>query len=244
MKSFALIGIIYLKKRRRKMRNIIIIFCCLMLLPFQMLTASAQAKLENLAVESSGLPDNAVYMDMLISMDENDEAYTPFNKENMKQYSFDTKTIADYNSEGFVSMSYHYKDNLTRMKIQTDVRGDYINSFTLKRRSDGNIYSNYQLVYNLLKEDRQFRIALLDENGGIIQISKPFGITGRKGDLLGYIKYNAEHNKLSLNYEYSGAPLWWVRAVNPLYIIGGIIVIIVVIKFLISRLRHRHSNID
>ena len=226
------------------MRNIIIILCCLILLPFQSLTVYARDQLDNLVVESSGLPEEAVYMDMLITIDENDEAYTPFNEENMKQYSFDTKVITEYNRDGFVSMSCHYKDNLTRMRIQTDARGDYINSFTLEKNANGNIYSNYQLVYKLLTENRQFRIALLDENGSIIQISKTFGITGRKGDLLGYIKYNAEHNKLSLNYEYSGASLWWVRAVNPLYIVGGIIVIIVVIKFLISRLRHRHSNID
>ena len=224
------------------MKKIIIILCCLMLLPFQMLTASAQAKLENLAVESSGLPDNAVYMDMLISMDENDEAYTSFNEENMKQYSFDTKAIADYNNGGFVSMSYHYSDNFTRMEIQPDVRGDYINSFVLNRHPDGSLITDSMRVYKLLHEDRQFRIALLDKNGSIIQLSKPFKGSGKNGPLIDYIKYNAEHNKLSLDYEYSGAPLWWVRAVNPLYIIGGIIIIIAIIRFLISR--HRHSNID
>lgn len=184
---------------------------------------------------------------MLITMDENDEAYTPFNEENMKQYSFDTKVITEYNRDGFVSMSCHYKDNLTRMRIQTDARGDYINSFTLEKNANGNIYSNYQLVYKLLREDSRFRIALLDENGGIIQISKPFGINGRKGNLIGYIKYDAENNKLSLNYEYSGALLWWVMTIKPRYVIIGIIVIIFVIKFLISRLRHlisklRHDN--
>lgn len=226
------------------MKKIIIILCCLMLLPFQMLTASAQAELESLAVESSELLDNAVYMDMLISMDENDEAYTSFNEENMKQYSFDTNAITEYNSEGFVSMSCHYNDNFTNMEIQTDIRGDYINLFNLKRDPDGSLHANYPLVYKLLTENRQFRIALLDENGSIIQISKPFVINGKKGNLMGYIKYNAENNTLSLKYERSGAPLWWVRAIHPLYIIGGIIVIIVVIKFLISRLRHRHSNID
>lgn len=224
------------------MKGIIIILCCLILLPFQSLTVYARDQLDNLVVESSGLPKEAVYMDMLITIDENDEAYTPFNEENMKQYSFDTKVITEYNRDGFVSMSCHYKDNLTRMRIQTDARGDYINSFTLEKNANGNIYSNYQLVYKLLREDSRFRIALLDENGGIIQISKPFVINGKKGNLMGYIKYDAENNTLSLKYEHSGAPLWWVRAIHPKYIIIGIIVIIAVIKFLISRLRH--NNID
>ena len=114
----------------------------------------------------------------------------------------------------------------------------------MDRSSDGSLTPNPLLVYKLLSEERQFRIALLDKNGNIIQVSKPFKGNGKKGLLDDYIGYNMKNNKLSLKYEYSGAPLWWVRAVNPLYIIGGIIVIIVVIKFLISRLRHRHSNID
>lgn len=84
-----------------------------MLLPFQILTAYARDKLDCLIVESYVLPDEAVYMDLLITMDENDEAYTPFNEENMKQYSFDTNAITEYNSEGFVSMSCHYNDNFT-----------------------------------------------------------------------------------------------------------------------------------
>lgn len=233
------------------MRNIIIILCCLILLPFQTLTAYARDELDCLVVELYEFPDEAAYVDMLITMDENDEAYTPFNEENIKQYSFDTKAITEYNRDGFISMSCHYKDNLTRMKISYDDKWGYHNSFTLKRSSDGNLHSNYQLVYNLLKEDRQFRIALLDENGGIIQISKPFGINGRKGHLLGYIRYNAEHNKLSLDYEYSGSLLWWVRVINPKYTIIITIVFMIVITLLIfrlrnyiSRLRHDNDNIE
>lgn len=99
------------------MKKIIIILCCLMLLPFQILTAFARDQLSSLTVESSGLLDEAVYMDMLISMNENDEAYTPFNEENMKQYSFDSKVISDYNNEGFISMSCHYNNNFTKMEI-------------------------------------------------------------------------------------------------------------------------------
>ena len=209
-----------------------------------MLTAYARGRLENLIVESIGLPEEAVYMDMLISMDENDEAYTPFNEENMKQYSFDTKAIADYNSKGFVSMSYHYKDNFTRMKIQLDVRGDYLNSFTLDRNSDGSLSQNSRLVEKLFQEKRQFCIVLLDKNGNIIQISKIFKCNSKKGRLIDYVGYDAENNTLSLKYEYSDAPLWWVRPIAPLCIIIGIITFIVVIEFLIYRLRRRHGNVE
>ncbi len=219
------------------MKKIIIVLCCLMLLHFQILTVFARDQLNSLTVESSGLLDEAVYMDMLISMNENDEAYIPFNEENMKQYSFDAKVISDYNNEGFISMSCHYNNNFTKMEICYDDKWGYHNSFTMNKSCDGRLISNSLLVHKLLSEERQFRIALLDKNGNIIQISKPFKGSGKKGLLDNYIGYNMKNNKLSLEYEYSGAPLWWVRAVNPLYIIGGIIVIIVVIKFLISKFR-------
>lgn len=219
------------------MKKIIIVLCCLMLLPFQILTVFARDQLSSLTVESSGLLDEAVYMDMLISMNENDEAYIPFNEENMKQYSFDAKVISDYNNEGFISMSCHYNNNFTKMEICYDDKWGYHNSFTMNKSCDGRLISNSLLVHKLLSEERQFRIALLEKNGNIIQISKPFKGSGKKGLLDNYIGYNMKNNKLSLEYEYSGAPLWWVRAVNPLYIIGGIIVIIVVIKFLISKFR-------
>ena len=231
------------------MKRISIIICCFMLLPFQMLTAYARNILQNLVVISSELPNEAVYIDMLIYMDEKDEAYTPYNEENMKQYSFDTNTIANYSNEGFISMSCHYKDNFTKMKIQANTKGKYVNSFTLRRISDGDLVQNSTLVYKLLNEKRQFRIALLDKNGSIIQLSEPFDSNGKKGELINYIEYDAGNNIISLDYEYSGAPLWWVRTVIPLYVIIGIIIIIAVIKFLIFRLRHfisrhKHDNIE
>ncbi|MCM1316056.1 MAG: hypothetical protein NC205_03305 [Prevotella sp.] len=170
-------------------------------------------------------------------MDETDEAYTPFNEENMKQYSFDTKTIAGYNSEGFISMSCHYKDNLTRMGIQTNARGEYTNAFTLHRISNGDLAQNSSLVYKLLNEKRRFRIALLDKDGNIIQLSKVFAGSGKKGQLINYIEYDARNNILSLNYEYDDTPLYWVIIANPIYIIV-IIAFIFIIKILTCKLRH------
>lgn len=217
-----------------------------MLLPIQVLTASARGRLESLAVESTGLPKEAVYMDMLIFMDENDEAYTPFNEENMKQYSFDTTAIAEYNSEGFVSMSCHYNDNLTKMKIQLNDRGEYYNSFMLKRFSDGSMSADSDRVNRLLDEKRQFRIALLDENGSIIQLSKPFDSKTKNGPLIDYIGYDAENNTISLDYENDGAPLLWVRA-NPIYLIIGIwlagaVVITVIIVLLVSKRKRNKAK--
>lgn len=227
------------------MKRIIIILCCLILLPFQMLTVYAEIKLENFAVKSYRLPKEAVYIDMLISMDKSDKSYMAFNEKNMKQYNFDVTELSEYNNKGFVSMSCHYKDNFTEMKIFHSKRYDYFNSFVLDMYSDGSLHPNGSRVYKILDENRQFRIALLDENGSIIQLSEPFSSNSKRGPLIDYIKYNAENNTLSLKYRYSGVPLYWIWQTNPKYTIIGIIIFIVVIKFLITKYRRfisRHNN--
>lgn len=231
------------------MKRIIIVLCCIILLPFQMLTVYAEARLDSFAVKSVGLPREAVYMDMLISMDENDKAYTPYNEDNMKQYSFDTKTIAEYNSEGFVSMSYHYKDNFTKMKILYNNKYGYINSFVLDKCSNGGLVANDTRVHDIISEDRKFRIALLDENGNIIQLSEPFKGNSKRGLLIDYVGYDVKNNILSLRYEYNYVLEYWLWNSNPKYTIIGIIALIIIIKFLISRLKlfiskHKHSDAE
>ncbi len=222
------------------MRIIIAIFSCIILLFINTHTVYAQARLDSFAVESLELPDEAVYMDMLISMNENDESYTPFNEENMKQYDFDTTSISKYNKEGFISMSCHYNNNFTKMKILYNNRWGYHNSFVLDKNSNGGLVANNLRVDKILGEDRQFRIALLDKNGSIIQLSEPFNGKGKKGLLTNYIKYNGKFNTVSLEYEYSNMPVWWIYKTNPKYTIIGIIVLIIIIKLLISR----HSDVE
>lgn len=220
------------------MRVIIAIFSCIILLLFNTHTAYAQASLDSFAVKSYNLPEEAVYMDMLISMNEDDEFYTIFNEENMKQYIFDARVLSSYNKDGFISMSCHYNNNFTKMKILDNNTGSYHNSFVLDKNSNGGLVANDIRIYKILSENRQFRIVLLDKDGNIIQLSKPFKGNSRKGLLIDYIKYDAKSNTFSLKYEYDGVLLWWVRVTNPKYTIIGIIVVIAVIAFFISRLRH------
>lgn len=134
-------------------------------------------------------------------------------------------------------MSCHYNNNFTKMKIFYNDRCGYHNSFVLDRHSDGSMIADSMRVHKILSEDRQFRIVPLDKNGNIIQLSKPFKDNGKKGLLINYINYDAKSNTLSLDYEYDGVLLWWVRVSNPKYTIIGIIVAIAVIKLLISRFR-------
>ncbi|MCM1316055.1 MAG: hypothetical protein NC205_03300 [Prevotella sp.] len=231
------------------MRVIIAIFSCIILLFINTHTAYAQARLDSFAVKSYNLPEEAVYMDMLISMNENDESYTVFNEENMKQYNFDARVLSSYNKEGFISMSCHYNNNFTKMKILDNNTGSYHNSFVLDKNSNGGLVANNLRVHEIFSENRQFCIALLDKDGNIIQCSKTFNGNGKRGFLIDYIKYDAKSNTLSLKYEYDNVLLWRLIITNPKYfIIIGIIICIVIIKLpiiLIKRFipKHKYTNV-
>ena len=221
------------------MRVIIAIFSCIMLLFTNTHTVYAQALLDSFAVKSYNLPKEAVYMDMLISMNENDESYTVFNEENMKQYNFDARVLSSYNKEGFISMSCHYNNNFTKMKIlDNNNTGSYHNSFVLDKNSNGGLVANNLRVREIFSENRQFCIALLDKDGNIIQCSKTFNGNGKRGFLIDYIKYDAKSNTLFLKYEYDGVLLWLLIITNPKYFITvGIIICIVIIKLSVTLIK-------
>lgn len=220
------------------MKKLLTIICCLLFMPISSMTAYAAARLENLQVESSNIPENAVYLDMLVSMEKDDASYTPCNDDNMKAYSFDTKSIAEYNSEGFVSMSYHYSDVYTVMEIQRIGDGSNArasNAFTLTRISDGSLKQNSTIVFNLIEAKRKLRIAVLDASGNIIQVSEAFDITGKNGTLNKPVSYDIINNTLDLSYEHDGAPLYFVRTINPLYYLIVIAAAAALIIILISK---------
>ena len=178
---------------------ILVIMLCLALMPVKPLAASAQCIQEQLEVFSTNIPDDAEYLDVLIKMDEDDPYYTPCNEENMKQYSFDKTTLAEYSTDGFVSLSYHYyvpeKTLYTDMKINKTRYNEIDRTW--------NTFSSYndETYYSLFNGKRVIRIAVLDKDGNIIQVSKSIKMTGKKGRVNSSIDYNIGKNKLEYEYE-------------------------------------------
>lgn len=219
------------------MKKVLIILCCLMIFPLQVSIVYASEKLENLKVELLDIPQNAKYIDLLISINEKDEAYTPYNKENMEMYSFDTNELKIYNIDGYMSLSYHYKDVFTRMEIQPMQRGQFLNSlngFTLEKDENGELYQNTSLVNKMIEEKRSFKVVILDKDGKIFRISDSFDITGKKGNVIGMVKYYVANNNLIVNYEYDGA---FMRYINPLYYVAFIFIIIIIVIILSSAVK-------
>ena len=227
------------------MKKFLIILCCIIFLPFQSLKAYARIHLENLSVKSFNIPDNAAYIDMLIAMDVNDKDYVPLNEDNMKAYSFDIRKIDEYNDDGFISMSCHYKNVYTKMKVERINDGDNVvahNSFTLLKSYDGKLFQDADLVSKFIREKRRFKIAVIDDKGNVIQVSKPFDITGKNGDLIKPISYDISNNSFKLTYEHDGEPLYFVRALNPRHLFIFFILVLTVIVVVIVVIRTRHKK--
>ena len=227
------------------MKKLLIILSCLIFLPFQSLTANARLRLENLSIESFNIPDNAAYIDMLIAMDVNDKDYVTLNEDNMKAYSFDIRKIYEYNDDGFISMSCHYKNVYTKMKIERINDGDNVvahNSFTLLKSYDGRLFQDADLVSKFIMEKRKFKIAVIDDKGDLIEVTKPFDITGKKGDLIKPISYDISNNSFKLTYEYDGAPLYFVRAFNARHLFIFLILILAAIIAVIEIIRTIHKK--
>ncbi len=68
-------------------------------------------------VNTALIPENAVYVDFLLPIEEDDECYVDFNKKNGTKYSISKDSqIANYSEDGFVSYTFHMADAYSEMR--------------------------------------------------------------------------------------------------------------------------------
>lgn len=159
---------------------------------------------DSLTVYSYNIPDNAEYIDILIQMKTSDEHYIDINKANLEMYDFDYSKLVGYiDSEGYLSLSCHYKDNYTTMKIDRIDKGDREetqNNFILKKGDEGNLLLDGALMIPLYNEKYRLKVAVLDKNGSIIQTSDSFDIINDSGYLEYDIHYDVLNNQIELDW--------------------------------------------
>lgn len=171
---------------------LIIIFVC----PIE---AYAHSNAQKIEIDTYHFTDDACYIDLLIKMDSDDEYYTEFNSDNMDRFDFDKTKLAEYRDEdGYISYSCHYKDIYSDPIVnKKTVRGILIseNCFTL----DKYLEIDLNVMKALYDKKREFKIAILDKDGSIIQTSDSFEVHNNdkdKGYIAGDVKYDISNNKL------------------------------------------------
>lgn len=160
-------------------KKLLVVLVLLFIIPVQNVYAARQDA-QNIILDISNIPDNASYIDILTNIE--DEKYTDFDKEYMRAYSFDAKELSQYDKNGLVSYSCHYKDKGVKVDISI---------------KEGRItFTDHKTTVGFFKNHNELKIAVLNKNGQIIQVSDTIKINDNddKIYLAGDIKYNVGEN--------------------------------------------------
>ena len=162
-------------------KKLLVVLVLLFIIPVQSVYA-ARKWADTIMLDISNIPDNAAYVDVLVDIEDSSH-YTEFDSSYMKEYDFDTKELAEYDKDGFVSFSCHYKDKL--MKTDLHIKEG-------KTEFVGKTITN-----QFFWDKNKLKIVILDKSGHILQVSDTVKIYEDKIYLAGDIKYNVGENEIA-----------------------------------------------
>lgn len=171
---------------------------CLLLLPVLALAVSANAPAPPAYFYCSvdDPPPQAVYVDILIPLSEQDEAYTPYNEKN-EIYGHLNKDspIVSYAQDGYRSLSFHYAGVSADPEISSAL-------FTMEQYSQ-----------SIDRIAPSIKVALLDESGRVLQVSEAVStLPPQENQFAREIVYTAGQAEIHFEEHYRGS----VSAVRPL----------------------------
>ena len=145
-------------------------------------------------VNITNLPEEAVYADLLIRIDENDPNYTPFQPSDLGEDEALLADIIDYSEDGYSSFTLHYKNAVSNNKINKYYDDEYYVTFCYGY-GYGSVYSQYT---DILNNYRKVKIALLDEDFKIIAVSEEADLSNISlvNAFTGYMYYDVSDNSL------------------------------------------------
>lgn len=199
-------------------------------------TAYAHSNAQKIEIDTYHFTDDACYIDLLIKMDSDDEYYTEFNNDNMDRFDLDNTKLAEYrDADGHISFSCHYKDIYSDLMINKKTVRDTLiseNCFTL----DKDLEIDLNVMTDLYDKKRVFKIAVLDKDGSIIQVSDPFEVYDKdKGCIAGDIKYDISANSFTLDRSRDSARDTGIKIYNKPLLICICLFLIASISFLICK---------
>ena len=201
------------------MKKAVIVLILLFILPVQSVNA-ARKWADTILLDISNIPDNAAYVDVLVDIQDSSH-YTEFDSSYMKGYDFDTKELAEYDKDGFVSFSCHYKDKL----IKTD----------LHIKEGKTEFVGKTITNQFFWDKNKLKIVILDKSGHILQVSDTVKIYEDKIYLAGDIKYNVGENTVEPDLFDNRSGFFQGTVTNwPLYIavhvtLAGLVITLIVL---------------
>lgn len=127
-------------------------------------------------ITTNSIPENAIYVDMLLPINETDDNYISINESNCKKYNINSSSeIVTYNQDGYKSYTFHIKDSESEIgmninyffKIKENENvdklyralGDYkkylqeLNNYNKTNYIDNDGDLNYNLNFNLFSNE-------------------------------------------------------------------------------------------
>ena len=143
-------------------------------------------------------PEGTVYLDLLIRMEETDPHYSRLERENLPAAFGESAQIVTYCEDGFCSYTFHYAGARSRIRLNPD------NKVTFFVDSTKVLSAETESAAQRHKEDIEcrgtIRLALLDAQGNILQISDDHAITptGLFSYSVGSFRYDARQDVLEM----------------------------------------------
>jgi hypothetical protein len=137
-------------------------------------TASHPPTPQYMAIRIENLPENAVFADILIRIDERDPNFTAVNVDNLALFGLDVSAeIVGFNDNGFMSFTFHYIDASAEIYFSESRRFFWAQAV---RFGFGEKEGFRTQFHNLLENYPNMKIALLDYYGNVLSVSSEFSL--------------------------------------------------------------------
>lgn len=198
----------------------IVIFSCLFSISA---FANSPKPAPYLNVTISNAPENAVYADLLIKIDETDPHYIDFQVSG--DYGSDKEKISEilnYSEEGFRSFTLHYRD--AKSNIEIDKEDDSYWNVDFCDTYD--FFEDFTTQFeDLLENYNTIKIALLDENYKIIAVSEQAKMPKDSSVkiFLNSVVYDVSENTLEMESHISSVAILLVGLFSVFIMIASVI---------------------
>lgn len=195
-------------KKASKLLSVLILLAILVCALPVSVSANSPGPAVHLTVVFSNLPENAVYADILIKIQESDPNYVAFQPNEFADDVQDAQELVNYSVDGFRSFTYHYKDAMSNMKLEPYYDDLYYADFC-----NGSEFHNFLTQYeDLRKNYSDVKVVLLDKDFQILVVSGDSQSLkdGKIATFDGQLSYDAASDRLEADTRMSYSGLFFL----------------------------------
>ncbi|MBQ6464883.1 MAG: hypothetical protein IJJ43_01270 [Oscillospiraceae bacterium] len=197
----------------------------------------------------SDIPEGAKYLDLLLPLSEEDEAWCAYEEDNGQRYQIPAESeIVRYREEGYQSYTFHIRGARSEMALDRVEKNYWMDYWTTGTHAPSEVYRvvyGEEAAWDLYAhapELKKARFAYLDEEGRILSVTNESSIYPNKRVGLVRITYYAVElflrgNELHSDFSYGTGPAWALFV--QLTILGILVILALGITIAVVYVRRR-----